>query len=1358
MSIPEIQSEVIAYALSTYTLPSASDVKSYASNRNLPVKEFYDAVSEFVGKGWIREPKEGYWGSYDILFVTPSGINMMTRLVSRRIFDAVFNKLEKVRLDRDVRTHVTVMKAAVDYIQNGRLPPPLSQTFSEDELKTWASMEAAFMVHLLDYDHWKPFVEALPAKIIAPAALRSAQDTADARGFDVTSDEFRDYLMRHLSKEAAAEYRDWRHYYADFLCSGKPHELLKKMNCESPWYMIVSAAASIMDNEAPSNAVSCMKTALSRLHQIHFETWFEAWLYAIALYRDRATPASVRKLERMLEVKRVADNIYLKPAILIALLGCGRDAKKAAVSFREDFMEVLRGQSIERLKYQIVVPFAITALNFGLLEKIDFIGDGARNWMSYLPMLDFEFQRLSGKREEAESIARKYGIKQMLPHYDIRPEWDLVLDRLIARPGISNGHGQAYSEGQFPTERMAYAINTDTPGWEISIRSQKFKATSRTWLKGAVIKLSTFLDRAPKLSDEAQRVATAIHFERPNSYWSTRGDYVFNIPEAMMELVGSQNVIDAKTLEPIDVEKRPLEISVLRNGDVYSFTNNLSPEFDPEKDSISFTRASSSLIIVTRPTNNELELLKAVSGINFPLAAREKLTHYLEKLSARTPVMSDLLKDSKHLEKQSGDARITFRLEPFGTGTHHVTALVHPVAENPLTCSPGEGLAFIATRIGNKTVQVARDLKKERENYDALLSALSRLEEMRDGEFSWELPVAETLEMLEVLRTHTDTALLEWPEGVKFRVSRPQIFPSSLKLSLRSLGSWFELEGKVQIDEKTVLTVQELLERLRESEGRFIRLGDDEYVALTESLKKELEHIEGLVTSRKNGELRISAFNADSIERLGEEGIEIDSDEAFRSLCSRIREAKHFTPEVPAGLRAELRPYQQEGFEWLSRLLSWGAGALLADDMGLGKTIQAIALLLSRAKAGPQLVVMPAAVLFNWSDELQRFAPGLKIKMLQQADDRRKLVDEARAGDVILTTYGILSAEIEALSSREWTTVVLDEAHNIKNRDTKTSKAAMQLKSSARVLLTGTPLQNNLGEIWNLFEFANPGLLGSSQSFAERFIIPIERNKDRNCQRLLKRLISPFILRRTKAEVLDELPEKTEVTLRVELSEAERTLYESLRESASQRLKSGEINPIEALAELMKLRQAACAAELVNPKLKLESSKINAFLKLADTLIEGGHRALVFSQFTSYLAILRKELDKKKIKYLYLDGATPAGQRQKLVDAFQKGEMPLFLISLKAGGTGLNLTAADYVAILDPWWNPAIESQASDRAYRIGQENPVTIYRLIAENTIEEKIIRLHETKKSLADALLEGSDMSNRLSREEILKLLAED
>lgn len=424
--------------------------------------------------------------------------------------------------------------------------------------------------------------------------------------------------------------------------------------------------------------------------------------------------------------------------------------------------------------------------------------------------------------------------------------------------------------------------------------------------------------------------------------------------------------------------------------------------------------------------------------------------------------------------------------------------------------------------------------------------------------------------------------------------------------------------------------------------------------------------------------------------------------------------------------------------------------------MGLGKTVQTIALLLSRASLGASLVVVPAAVLGNWCDELRRFAPGLTPVVMNDQVDRKAALEAAGAGDVVLVTYGVMAAEIEAFRERTWSAIVLDEAHTIKNPGTKTSKAAMQLASDARILLTGTPLQNHLSEIWNLFEFADPGLLGPYEDFAERFIVPIERDKDREKQRLLKRLISPFILRRTKAEVLDELPERTEITVKVALSEKERELYENLRSHAEASLESGKINPIEALAELTKLRQAACHPRLVNAKLSLESSKTKAFMELAQELVEGRHRALVFSQFTSHLALVREALDKAGISYLYLDGSTPASERKKLVDEFQTGDMPLFLISLKAGGTGLNLTAADYVIHMDPWWNPAIEDQASDRAYRIGQENPVTIYRLIAENTIEEKILRLHETKKSLADALLEGSDVSSRLTKDEILKLLS--
>ena len=319
------------------------------------------------------------------------------------------------------------------------------------------------------------------------------------------------------------------------------------------------------------------------------------------------------------------------------------------------------------------------------------------------------------------------------------------------------------------------------------------------------------------------------------------------------------------------------------------------------------------------------------------------------------------------------------------------------------------------------------------------------------------------------------------------------------------------------------------------------------------------------------------------------------------------------------------------------------------------------------------------------------------------------------------------------------------------------SKAAMELNGAFRLLLTGTPLQNHLGEIWNLFQFANPGLLGSFQQFTEKFISPIEKNGDKNRQKQLKRLLQPFILRRTKTEVLDELPEKTEITLHVELDEQERALYENLRWEAISNLEEGSATAIQTLAEITKLRQAACHPSLVYPELNLSSAKSSAFMKLVEELMKNNHRSLVFSQFTSHLRLIREELDKAHIDYLYLDGSTSLPERNKLVKEFQTGTQPLFLISLKAGGLGLNLTAADFVIHLDPWWNPSIEDQASDRAYRIGQTRPVTVYRLIATQTIEEKIIRLHQTKKSLADSLLDGSDLAHKLTKEEMLELLKE-
>ncbi|MBQ9240512.1 MAG: DEAD/DEAH box helicase [Duodenibacillus sp.] len=423
--------------------------------------------------------------------------------------------------------------------------------------------------------------------------------------------------------------------------------------------------------------------------------------------------------------------------------------------------------------------------------------------------------------------------------------------------------------------------------------------------------------------------------------------------------------------------------------------------------------------------------------------------------------------------------------------------------------------------------------------------------------------------------------------------------------------------------------------------------------------------------------------------------------------------------------------------------------------MGQGKTLQAIALMLESADGGAALVVTPASVLGNWQGEVRRFAPSLNVLVCATSEAVQRAI-KAGPGDVVLVTYGLLAANSRQIAGRTWQTAILDEAHAIKSRGTKMSQASRMIKAEARVLLTGTPLQNHVSELWPLIEFATPGLFGSYAAFCARFAVPIEKERDRPRQHLLRRLLAPFMLRRTKDDVLDELPEKTELDVRVDLSEPERALYESLRERACNQLQTGEVNTMQALAELTRLRLAACHPKLVDASLEYASTKSEVFMRIAGDLIQAGHRALVFSQFTSHLALIRAELDRAGIGYQYLDGATPAAERLESVERFNKGRTPLFLISLKAGGTGLNLTSADYVVHLDPWWNPAVEDQASDRAYRIGQTRPVTIYRLIAAGTIEEKILRLHASKKTMADALLEGTDMASRLGWEEILELLA--
>ncbi len=482
---------------------------------------------------------------------------------------------------------------------------------------------------------------------------------------------------------------------------------------------------------------------------------------------------------------------------------------------------------------------------------------------------------------------------------------------------------------------------------------------------------------------------------------------------------------------------------------------------------------------------------------------------------------------------------------------------------------------------------------------------------------------------------------------------------------------------------------------------------------------------------------------------------------AWTEIVTKLATSRRIRPKPPATLRAKLRDYQIEGHAWLSRIATWGAGACLADDMGLGKTVQAIAVLLDRAKHGPALVLAPTSVMHNWVDELARFAPSLR-PVLYNEDNRAVALASLKKNDVLIASYGVLVRDVDKLAATKFATLVFDEAQALKNHTTQRAKAARKLAADFRIALSGTPFENHLGELWSLFSLVFPGLLGSWDQFRERYAIPIERQGSPEARAALARVLSPFLLRRTKAEVARELPARTEIEVPVALSDDERALYEDARLAAVAELaRKGvgvreERKRFQVLAAITRLRLLASHPKLYDPSSVVSSSKLARAVELLQELRESNHRALVFSQFTSHLALVRPALEAAGFDLLYLDGATPARERKRLVAEFQGGRGDAFLISLKAGGQGINLTGADYVLHLDPWWNPAVEDQATDRAHRIGQSQPVTVYRLISRGTIEERILALHHDKRSLVASVLAGSGAAAKLSTKDLMKLLA--
>ncbi|GHS85806.1 SWF/SNF family helicase [Synergistales bacterium] len=978
------------------------------------------------------------------------------------------------------------------------------------------------------------------------------------------------------------------------------------------------------------------------------------------------------------------------------------------------------------------------------------------------------------KAAKQDALSLKYPIKDIVRRQE---EWERFLSAL-------SEIGRAASKTNAPRDkRFIWEIEWDSDKKtrrvsRVSVKPMEQTASASGWSKGKAVALRRLYKKADieSMTEQDRIAAASIREERG---WGG-AVYTIDYIRALPALAGHPYLYRAKDGARVEIAADEPRITTVARGDEYVVTISPFPEGDTIPQYIVTEDGPNCLrVTIIKAEHFEAALLIKEEGRVVPAKGKLSLLKTLGDLSPVVSIHSDIdgMETDADIEQVEAEPRIYVQIKPSDSGLD-VEAVVRPLGPGSPPSRPGAGGVNVYGLHGGTRALAKRKLDLEKTELAQMIDAAPALcEGEQISDERWHLPTPElSLEFLTQMKALGDSVTPEWPSGETMRV-RKQISLSSLSVSLRSADEWFALSGEIRIDEDLVLSLKDVLRLMKTAQGRFLPLGDGQFLALTKEFKRRLEELSSFGDLRGE-ELRVSPLAAHLLEPLEEEAASFTGGAEWKKRLDLINDAAKLNPELPSTFKGEMREYQLEGYRWMSRLSHWGAGACLADDMGLGKTIQTLALLLSQAivSDAPSLVVAPTSVCSNWISEGARFTPTLNMKELRYGD-REKTLSELTPLDVVVTSYGLLQNEIERLSAIKWRVIVLDEAQAIKNMGTKRSAAAMKLKGDFRVATTGTPIENRMTELWNIFRFLNPHYLGSLDSFSRRFIVPIERDGDKRAKARLKRILQPFILRRNKEQVLEELPAKTEITLRVEMKEKERAFYEALRRDAVESLsgedKDGaaraEDKRFQIFAELMRLRRACCSSVLAMKKSESDTSietamikdfpsaKLEAFAEILSDLRSGSHKALVFSQFVGHLTLIRNYLDDERIPYQYLDGATAPHDREKRVAAFQSGEGDCFLISLKAGGVGLNLTAADYVIHMDPWWNPAVEQQASDRAHRIGQTRPVTVYRIVAKDTIEEKIVDLHAWKRDLAESLIGDSDAPTRISAEDMLELIKE-
>ncbi len=799
-------------------------------------------------------------------------------------------------------------------------------------------------------------------------------------------------------------------------------------------------------------------------------------------------------------------------------------------------------------------------------------------------------------------------------------------------------------------------------------------------------------------------------------------------------------------------DNRGLQLDVGANvdGDIYSYRQGDLTVVSREPP---WVLAGSILTPVTHA-----EVLSVLPQLSFtiPLKERGKFQkQFLSRLAERLPLRSDIVQVEEvrtppvprlYLREEGG----TFMADLlFGYGDHEVEA--NPKFPEVTALSGGDW----------SLIRIHRDPQKEQHYYQLLTDPRYGLK--RAGS-----PYGPAAFMLRA-RTHpldflTRSIPLLAEAGFEIygqenlKSARLKSATPVLRVSISSGIDWFDIEAVVQYGDQSI-SLREVMKAVRKGE-RYVKLADGTFGQIPEDWLARYKHLFGLAEETEKG-LRVRDVQIPLLDRLLEDASEVQAAREFEERRERLRAFERIVPQpLPQGFRGELRPYQKAGVDWLHFLHQYHFGGVLADDMGLGKTVQALAFLQSLKERGEaeraSLLVVPKSLLVNWQREAARFTPQLRILEFTGAGRQKdpSIFDEY---DIVLTTYGTMLRDVEFLRTYRFHYVILDESQAIKNPLAKTARAARLLNADHRLVMTGTPVENTTFELWSQFAFLNPGLLGSLESFKENFATPIESRGDEEAASLLRKLVYPFILRRTKAQVAPELPPRTERTLYVDLEPAQRKLYTRLRDHYRAELlglietRGIQDARMKILEGLLRLRQVCIHPGLVEPTYQEESAKFELLFEMLETLRAENHKALVYSQFVEVLKRVRAGLEERGIPYAYLDGQTQ--DRHAQVDRFQTDPaVPFFLLSLKAGGVGLNLTAADYVIHLDPWWNPAVEMQAADRAHRIGQDKPVFIYKIIARETVEEKILQLQEKKRGLVEQLITTEEsFFKSLTREDV-------